>query len=151
MTNWCRCEVRISGRAERVREFLAFAKNGDGRTETVFDFNRFVPPPAEFSKPVMFREDDTWWCDHWGTSGNARNAVIGDFNTTGEQLNASVEFLTAWSPPVPVILKSSEMFPDLTLTLRYFEPLGDFEGSFQCRGGVSIHDECKPCDHTVVG
>ena len=52
MTNWCRCEVRISGRAERVREFLAFAKGVEDGEETVFDFNRFVPHPRHRGRGV---------------------------------------------------------------------------------------------------
>lgn len=172
MTNWCRCEVRVIGRAERVREFLEFAKGVDDGEETVFDFNRFVPYPrgrrdldAAFwvwwntrpntSGAFPLHGSDKWgysWrLDHWGTNSSASNAAYSDVAAYGERLTASVEFRTAWSPPMPVVLKASELFPDLEFDLGYFEPFGNFAGCFRCSGGLPTHDECWPCDHVEVG
>lgn len=168
MTNWCRCEVRISGRAERVREFLAFAKGVDGGEETLFDFNRFVPYPrgwrdldAAFwvwwnSRPDLSGEFPvhpydkwgyTWCCNNWGTNTNARDARYGDYAERGEELSAAVEFETAWAEPWPIVLRASELFPDLTFVLHYFEPLGDFAGCYRCTAGVGT-DEWGPCEHS---
>ncbi|QJX01100.1 DUF1281 family ferredoxin-like fold protein [Frigoriglobus tundricola] len=170
MPNWCRCEVEVSGRAERVREFLEFAKgDGDGR-ETVFDFNRFVPYPPEWRKldeafyawlesnpdlsggfPVHAYDKwgYLWCCRNWGTNSNATEPRYGDATEAAGTLTASVHFETAWCEPWPVVLKASELFPDLAFELHYFEPLGDFAGCYRCSAGVGT-DECWACDHVEV-
>lgn len=162
--------MEIRGRAGRVREFLAFAKGDDAGTETAFDFNRFAPYPPEWreldaafdrwlngnpdpSGGVPVNAYDRWgyqWCcHHWGTNSNAKEARYGDTAENRGTLTASVHFETAWSEPWPVVLKASELFPDLTFVLHYFEPLGDFAGCYRCSAGVGT-DACWPCDQVEV-
>lgn len=50
-------------------------------------------------------------------------------------------FETAWSPPCPVILKASEMFPELEFRLEYFEGGAGFKGVFEAKGGKILVDK----------
>jgi hypothetical protein len=169
MPNWCRNEVRIDGRAERVRELLVFAKGEDG-TEALFDFNRFAPYPPEWRE--MDRKNAAWWeqpdlstepppsaysrwgfawcVENWGTNSNAQNATIDRMTEEDGTLTACISFDTAWSEPRPLILKASELFPDLEFELLYFEPLEDFTGTFRCKAGTETFSEWGECQHTTV-
>lgn len=170
MPNWCQCELEVAGPAARVREFLELSKGNDDGLETVLDFNSFIPYPPKWreldrafsrwleandlaSEPPVHAYTKwgyLWCCDNWGTNGNARDATLGVRYARDGELVASFHFFTPWSEPSPVVLKASELFPDLRFALFYFEPLGDFTGSFRCQGGAVTIDERGPCTHEIV-
>src|SRR3954469_22023889 len=55
MPNWCECDLEISGPTATVRQFLEFAKGGEGDEQyqggpSPFDFNRFIPYPREWGR-----------------------------------------------------------------------------------------------------
>ena len=82
-----------------------------------------------------------WAIDNWGTKWNASETYVED----GE-----ISFETAWSTPYPVIKKLSEIFPDLTLKLRFAdESIGDNCGEYHLKNGEvifeSIYDEVEAC------
>jgi len=54
-----------------------------------------------------------WAIENWGTKWEASDVVFSD---------NCVSFETAWSPSVPVIEKLSDMFKELTIEYKYFEP-----------------------------
>ena len=69
---------------------------------------------------------------HWGTKWNACCSIqIGNANDRA----ADIHFLTAWSPPVPVIRDLSRNYPDLAFTLKYFEPRCEIHGTLRMRSG----------------
>lgn len=165
MPNWCECDLYVTGRDGRVREFLEFAAG-----DIPFDFNRFVPYPAEFE--AMDREakrrrqsDDPavraegWtdgynsggyeWClAHWGTKWNACRGRCGSTVSDGDVLTAALHFDTAWSPPTPVVENAAGRFPDLTFDLRFFERGVQFQGRFRCVGGEVVeHDVAEYFGH----
>lgn len=170
MPNRCHCELEVAGQAARVNEFLEFAKGADDRVETALDFNRFIPYPPEwreldrvFARWLDAKDFTTkppvdayskWgysWCiENWGTNGNAREAVVAAKAEREGELVATVHFHTPWTEPAPVMLRASELFPDLRFDLGYFEPLGDFAGTFRCQGGAVTLDEWGPCTHEVI-
>jgi len=78
------------------------------------------------------------WCiSNWGTKWNASDAVV-DY----DELTARYDFLTAWSPPSPVVLAMSKKFPLLYFELDYMEPGVAFKGRFACRNGNVLTDDC---------
>ncbi len=77
-----------------------------------------------------------WCCDHWGTKWNATRPVL---TLHQEPMKAFIEFDTAWSPPLPVIEKLAEMFPDHEFTLNYFEGGMGFCGQIQWGGGTETY------------
>ena len=75
------------------------------------------------------------WCiDNWGTKWNAYSADCGEDN--------GLYFQTAWSPPVPVMRKLSEMFPNIQITLRWADEdvCGKACGRIVYFGGEIIED-----------
>jgi hypothetical protein len=84
----------------------------DEQGETVFDFEKIVPigdVPDWFDKRI----------ERWGTKWIGYDVRIGE---------SSIEFYTAWSPPVPVIKKLAELHKELVFTLEYAEPGMMFRG-----------------------
>ena len=91
------------------------------------DFNNVIKMPEQLDiGAVPLKPNETMlknkketgyysWCDwsieNWGTKWNAyESRRVGD-NT--------VEFLTAWSPPIPVIEELSKKYPDHVFKLSY--------------------------------
>jgi len=75
----------------------------------------------------------TWRMHHWGTKWNAYKQKIYSFDC--------IEFYTAWSAPVPVVLKLSELFPDVLITLTYAdEDIGNNCGTYIFSNGTIIKE-----------
>ena len=78
-----------------------------------------------------------WCCENWGTKWDFANTskplelIEGGFVYT---------FDTAWSPPRPVVLKMSTLFPRLIFTLRYWEGGMAFKGTFKVHNGYILKD-----------
>lgn len=77
------------------------------------------------------------WCiKNWGTKWG-----MYDFSEVKSTKTSSVvSFSSAWSPPMPVILKMSEMFPSLTFMLRYYECGAGYKGMYECKGGEVLNE-----------
>lgn len=162
MPNWCECDLTVSGPAARLQEFLGFAK-GDNNG---LDFNRFIPYPEKFRRldeatrewerdhprgdwrerpKDGFNSGGYEWCwKHWGTKWNAGRVETDSLLTWGEDGEVELHFSTAWSPPLPVIRKASEKYPELQFELRYFERGCGFNGLYRCRAGEVLDDESGP-------
>lgn len=85
-----------------------------------------------------------WSISHWGTKWNASNVTVGQPEVWGRESTVEICFSTAWSPPLPVIRRASELFPDLRFDLRYFECGMAFNGIYRCKGGEVERDESGP-------
>lgn len=70
-----------------------------------------------------------WNCDNWGTKWDACRA-----NREEYPHGVAYTFDTAWSPPLPMLVKLSEQFPGLHLTLEWEEEQG-FGGTFEFDNG----------------
>ena len=80
-----------------------------------------------------------WCCENWGTKWGICNAeVVQEFLERISHIDYC--FDTAWSPPLPVVLKMSEMFPGLRFILRYFECGCAFNGVYICEKGEVVED-----------
>jgi hypothetical protein len=160
MPNWCENDLTITGKPEELQRFLDFAKGIDGGEETALDFNQFIPYPEEYRKlneaakewrkqhpeaPWTDRPRDGYnqggyeWCiENWGTKWTAMATIDEDYDLEDGEL--VMHFDTAWSPPLPVIKKASELFPALQFDLRYFECGVGFNGVYRCQGGQVEED-----------
>lgn len=63
----------------------------------------------------------------WGTKWNAMEGKFGGIQKDAGFSVAIYKFTTAWSPPLPVIIKFSEKFPTLTFHLYCVEECGNFK------------------------
>lgn len=135
MPNFCENDLYIHGDAARVNELLELM--GVNKDAPEFDFNKVLPYPENFKKlddeerelgyeafhkkygPRArngYNAGGYEWCSAtWGTKWNAHQVVRRDYG------GVCVSFQTAWSPPKPVISALHKLFPDLTLSLEYFE------------------------------
>jgi hypothetical protein len=163
--------LTVEGPADKVTAFLEHAKGTPDGEETPFDFNRFIPYPEKWEQmdrereafydrfnsltpaeretvpipPDGFNSGGYDWCvENWGTKWNACRVQIGQRSEWDREVSQDLHFETAWSPPEPVIKRAAEMFPDLTLTLRYFECGCAYNGMLRCEGGEVTFDESGP-------
>ena len=120
--------------------------------------------------------DPNWWADiqakqkvskswydwnitNWGTKWDIAvtdtekypDTELYDEEPNGDNLVLVYKFQTAWSPAIPVLIKLSEQYPELLLTLDYEEENG-WGGEIEfLRGKInseSSYDwKCRECDY----
>lgn len=74
------------------------------------------------------------WCtSNWGTKWNASDSCIPEGGV--RKAHTLVKFKTAWSPPLPVVLRLSELFPKNTFVLRYYERGAAYKGVYKVKAG----------------
>ena len=83
-----------------------------------------------------------WCCDNWGTKWNFCDPCLVVEDLDEEDGYLFYEFATAWSPPVPVIKKMGEKFPQLIFELRYFEGSMQFNGILRIENGEIVDEDC---------
>lgn len=133
-----------------LREKLCLEENPFGHIEV----NNFIPYPKEFAVADKLAEKARkegkgyvkdgynsggyeWCIQNWGTKWG-----LYDFSDVKKfKSSAVISFSTAWSPPLPVILKMSEMFPKLTFSLKYYEAGAGFQGHYKCKAGEVLLNE----------
>jgi hypothetical protein len=131
MPNWCENDLRIVGEESRISEFLQYVKTERGD----LDFNTLIPAGEDCPRDI------------WGTRSNAED-------TTLEQVSDSeivLTFLTAWSPPEPVVVVASSKFTDLEFKLDYFEAGAGFQGRIEVKAGNIRYEYCKDYDGSRGG
>jgi len=155
MPNYCSNQLTIHGDEKTLKEFSDFLKKGEG----TLDFNLFAQYPEKFKvlddiaqkareKAEKTKDQADWariprdgynqggyeWCiENWGTKWNAIETNIAYGSST-----IVVLFDTAWSPPLPIVHKMSEMFPTLKFTIKYSEEGMGFEGQNIFYGGKLV-------------
>lgn len=73
----------------------------------------------------------TWKCMNWGTKWGAYDVYISD--------EYEFRFNSAWSTPFPAMIKLSELFPNVTISVRYAdEDFGYNVGEYTLQGGEVI-------------
>lgn len=107
-----------------------------------------VEKPDYFAFKDGFNSGGYEWCiENWGTKWDAKNSVLmGD-----SEEEAMITFDTAWSPPLPVIKRLSEIFPEHHFVLNYFEGLIGFQGTYEVINGQVLEDWCSDYQGTRGG
>lgn len=113
MANIVENHVYIDAIDEKLNEILEFVKGPEtyenGYVEEVpFDFNKIIPMPEEYNEGSKWYY---WRIENWGTKWNA----------SGGYSDGAGYFMfdTAWSTPVPIIKRLSELFKDIEFSVRY--------------------------------
>ena len=95
-----------------------------------------------------------WNVRNWGTKWEVGVSDDDKYPETElmeeDETSLSYRLNTAWSPPVPAIIKLSEQYPDLDFNLYYQEETG-WGGETQFKNGFITNDEnyeskCMDCD-----
>lgn len=120
---------------ERVKDFWrrhGFGYNQkfpEGGWQYCWD-NNLIPPKDGFNSGGY-----EWCCDNWGTKWNSWHV-----ESLIKPGNILYYFMTAWSPPLPVIHEAGVKFPHLEFTIEYIEYGAGFKGTFRIRNGKIIKD-----------
>ena len=118
MPNDCTNILTISASSKEELDKILELVKGDDRP---LSFNSIVPIPEE--------EKENWYnwrIENWGTQWDAYEHD-GEVERLSDE-EAKICFLTAWSPPAPVIKELSAQFPQAIITLFYYELGMDFCG-----------------------
>jgi len=119
----------LNGDEKAIRQIEKMDKD---QQEEVINLGREY---IENSKNHGFQNWYHWAIHSWGTKWSAYWTHISDDNT-------SISFSTAWSTPEPIIVKLSEMFPDIEFTHRWAdEAWGSNVGKIIFLNGESIDVE----------
>ena len=126
MPNWCENEVTISGQKEDLEKITALIWNDSNK----FDFNKITKMP---------KDESDWysWClVNWGTKWNSHDVEL----CYNGKRTLKYIFMTAWTPPIPVIRRISEKFPNVRVTLKYWECNNGFKGHTAWKNGIAIKE-----------
>lgn len=112
------------------------------------DFEKIIPMPKDVYRGSLGPEERKtygnnnwydWSVAHWGTKWNAYNTyghAILPIDDICEGDAYVMEFDTAWSAPHPVIIKLSEMYPEIEFEHLYFDEFFNFAGVVCIKGGL---------------
>ena len=154
MPNWCSNHLFIRGTNDELNAIRTLLEGKD----EVLDFEKVKPTPLDdgiVDVKELSDEDFDWtskdskkpdktlfpgWYEfriaEWGTKWNASDPVLED----QEADRLVYTFDTAWSPPSPIVLKLSELFPEAEFALSYFEPGCGFAGTYSACNGVDSNN-----------
>lgn len=151
MPNWCTNHLTITtDSATELDAIMEAIKGRDEMDGAPLSFARFLPVPAELigapegdprqvTRIIAGRGEPvdvhTWRLRRWGANGDAYAGEVRERSAT----SLTVEFFTAWSPPLPAMIALGEKFP-VQLTLLYHEQGNGFAGKLRMTAGVIIED-----------
>ena len=130
MPNWVNNDITIKASEEDLRAFVE-THIIDGK----FDFSTIIPWNEELTseeyhgtKEIKLRDGSTartggawynWNIEHWNTKWNACET-----NAEGFLEDNMISFLTAWSPPLPIMSALAKMYPTFDIEWRFVEEQG---------------------------
>lgn len=89
------------------------------------------PECGTIMKDAYNRGGYDWCVEHWGTKWGVYDVTLVDEGDDYLVYN----FMTAWSPPKPVIAGMGKRFPSLDFVLEYYEGLWGFQGVYHMAKG----------------
>ena len=114
MPNFCNNNITIHFKnLEDYESFLKLVQNNDN--QNIFDFSNIIKITDIGSENKV-----------WGTKWNSFNITS---NKNKDSLELSYFFNTAWNPPIPIIKKIIEFYPDIYLDFEYEEEGCNFGGN----------------------
>ena len=157
---------RAAGTPPRYKLSEAERRRHAGQTrdpaEEPLSFHALVPVPAHLLEKTYssLEEDEAagifrrgtypadpsrsgyeWEIVHWGCKWGAVNPDL----VADEPERLAYTFDTPWSPPIPLLLTTSQLFPELTFELEYSEPNTDYSGTMVVKGGQRLVDDQRSC------
>ena len=117
--------------------------NGEANMGPGGDYPDITPEDIELGKIYLsnmkkYGHGDwyNWSIANWGTKWNAYDGYVNEV----EDDCFVVSFSTAWSPPMPVLEKICELFPNLTIEMEYQEEGMGFAGVAGSDPGGKFYD-----------
>ena len=137
MPNWCYVTLEARASKEELQKFydkVIIPTPDSDEGKEALDFNAIIPMPnnifrgnlGDAEREQCKRDGIPNWYDwsigHWGTKWNA--AFTSVLWESDERL--FINFATAWSYPMPVMLKMFEMFPSIEFMAKAEEESDEF-------------------------
>lgn len=149
MPNWCENFLTANGPKEEIEKFSEKVSQVPSyysgtvfepeSNEVPFYFSGHVPIPQEV---VEGKEEWNDWCvKNWGTKWDACECQPPEIMTTENISSFSVDFLTAWSPPIKWLEKVAKEHPNIEFEIHYTEHGMGFTGKAIGKEG-EVFDEC---------
>lgn len=125
----------INGKEQRFTEWWVPSQDllNNGEKERPFT----IEEKAELSR-IGHYSWYTWSIENWGTKWNSYSGSMIDDRT--------LRFQTAWSPPEPVMIKLSAMFPSLRLMLSFVDEGWCYAGVQKYYRGEKASEVDIPCE-----
>lgn len=145
MPNWCSNDLTIEGNEETISKIVDKHFRLGQFDILRIDFDSVIPYPEECRdadrqaaeesgiKDAYSQQGFKWAVDRWGTKWNVSEDMA--THSVREDGEVFASFETAWSPPEPVALELSRLYPDVLVSLKYKEEGMGFEGEYVCQGG----------------
>lgn len=175
MPNWVFNHVFIEGVPEQIQKvkdqlnkpFIEnYSKGQEIYSNPIFSFRNIIAPPEdkldEYFGTHGFKDGGeqgntplNWYNFNnreWGTKWDVAVPDVVKYHETElqEESDTSLhyKFDTAWSPPIPVIKKLSEQYPELTITISYEEE-SEWGGEIEYLAGeeISVSEYDTPNSH----
>jgi len=142
MPNHTQCKMVLKGSKKDLDAFLKKAKAIDSHGKMKdFSLNAFVPMPDHIYRGNLGQEEKNkygeencwydWSINNWGTKWECYEVAAGEIDNN----TLVILFQTAWSPPMPVIDKIVEMFPQLEFSFSYIDEGMGFAGTHGYKNG----------------
>lgn len=130
MPNYCYSKLTIQGEPKQLNKMLKQVEITESeatadKEATKFSFEKIIPMPA--SEKSNWYE---WRIENWGTKWDM--AIDYDTLDNWENGEVYVDFRTAWSPPIPILLKLSEQNPKL----KFFWNCWEESYEYWCEGNL---------------
>lgn len=122
MPNWCSCQLEVSGDRKEMERLFKLSDS----TKISLSLEKLYPQPEDIGEGWY-----DWRVNNWGTKWDLNDVNIED---QGECF--TVNFETAWGPPLEAFEKISKDFPSLSFELSYQEPGMDFCGKATYENGI---------------
>jgi hypothetical protein len=163
MPNYCTNELFILGNKEQITELKKqlIVLSEDNHEQITFE-NIFPTPEAlvNLTSPTRAEEGETeeqfelrnktnlelygatdwynWRWQNWGTKWDSCDTFYID---NKKDYELKIGFSTAWAPPIGVLEKIGELYPELEITCYYMEEGVGFCGMFYTHDGMSSDEE----------
>jgi hypothetical protein len=141
MPNWCLNRIYVLGSSDDIDDLIAQV----GSPVAAVDFECIAPTPDDLDREPSPEERAAkldpslpawchWRAKYWGTTGNAVGSVV---VREGPSM-CVVSFHTAWVPPLPIVRRLANTYPNLTFELTYHEAWAGFSGGVFFEGGKDV-------------
>lgn len=97
---------------------LGLMNDSSGSKEYAFCFHKIIPVPDEILRAGFDRAGYDWQSKNWGTKWGAYDLdedLAGYYDPAKNPGHIHYKFDTAWGPPIPVLGRLAEMFPELRI------------------------------------
>lgn len=166
MPNWCTNRLTVRGDRNKILDFLEANKglppsyklsevekklfpDYERPTKKRFCFNALVSVPPDVvdigydGHNILARDDQRldgyhWQSKYWGTKWDIYNDNVCPAFFDGY---ATLDFETAWAPPLAWLDRVARLFPELELALDYNEPGMAFAGRVEYSDGELSYEK----------